>query len=105
MKLKHLLALSLIPLLIVGCVHVPSNTLTFSSKYGSLELSHPQNTDMTNVTVDIYTNGSVHASIGSLHTVNSPAVISAEAAGEVAKLQAMGDIGAKVTAAAVSAAK
>lgn len=100
LRMKHLLLsvmLALCALTFSGCghspfaVHVPANTVKFETPYGKLSLSHPQNTDMTNVLITITTNGTVTASIGSLHTVNDSAVISAEAAGEVAKIKATGE--------------
>lgn len=96
---------TLIAIVTSGCINVPSNTVSFKSPGGYLKLSHPQNTDMTNIVISIATNGTVTASIGYLHTVNNPDVINSTAAGEIGKINALGKIIADGVAAGVSAAK
>lgn len=86
-KITTLLLVVVSIVALAGCgslskVRVPSNSISFESPYGKLTLSHPQNTDMTNVMVEIQTNGAVHAEIGSLHTVNDPQVIKTTADGQ-----------------------
>ena len=85
----------IVPLLFVGCkspfaVHIPTNVLKFTAPNGALTIEHPQNFDGTNMEVDFETNGTVHAKFGHIHSENDPATISAEAAGESAKLKAFG---------------
>lgn len=79
---------------VCGCkasrINVPANTVRFKSANGSLDITHPQDAAMTNVVVSIATNGTVKATIGGMITKNSPQVISATAAGEVAKINALG---------------
>ncbi len=92
--MKNILALVLL-VTCAGCsafkINVPANELVFKSANGSLSLKHPQNTDMGDVLIRIETNGAVEAKIGTLHTVNSPEVIDKTAAGEVAKINALGE--------------
>ncbi len=93
MKNTILILLSIV-LLSTGCkafkINVPANEVTFVTDHGRLTLKHPHNTAMTNVFVQIATNGTVTARIGALLTVNDPNVIDKTAAGEVAKINALG---------------
>ena len=81
--------------LVIGCrsprVLVPANTVNFKTQYGSLDLQHPQDTEMEKVDIEIGTNGTVHARIGLLRTKNSPEVIDKTAAGQVAILKQQGE--------------
>lgn len=91
--MKVFLALSL--LLLCGCagmgrVRVPANEVRFKSKFGELTLQHPQNTQMESVMIQIMSDGSTTAQIGSLKTLNSPEVIAKAAAGQVAIINAYG---------------
>ncbi len=96
-KLKRSILLT--ALLAVGCVamtgctglKVPANQLEFKTGYGSLSLKHPHNTVMNGVELTFATNGTVTAKIASLSTSNDPAVLTSEAAGEVAKINAVGE--------------
>lgn len=94
-KLTTLSTLVLLAVMTMGfgscsTIKVPANSVAFESPYGKLTMTNPQNTDMTNVVISIGTNGTVTAKIGSLHTVNNPDVIDKTAAGEVAKINALG---------------
>lgn len=91
--MKTKLFLLTVMIAVAGCAHrinVPANTLRFRTEHGSLDVTHPQDTSMTNVVISIATNGTVTARIGSLNTRNSPEVIDKVAAGEVAKINALG---------------
>lgn len=115
-KIATVLTLALLAVVTMGfgsctSIKVPANTVKFETPHGSLTLVHPQNTSMTNVHVMFGTNGTVEATIGSLHTENSPDVIDKVAAGEVAKINAIGtqvqgafEAGAKMAGAAAGAA-
>jgi hypothetical protein len=95
-KTFSLLTLTLIALIGMGfgscnTVNVPANSVTFRSPSGQLTITHPQNTSLTNLDVEITTNGTVHAKIGGLVTFNSPEVIDKVSAGQVAIIKAQGD--------------
>lgn len=96
-------------LLCCGCarmsrVQVPANEVQFTTAHGSLSLKHPQDTTMKDVVIEIATNGTVRAQIGSLTTKNSPDVIGETAAGEVAKIKQWGETGAQMFKAGAEAA-
>lgn len=85
-------------------VQVPANTVNFKTEHGSLSLQHPQDTQMKDVTIEIATNGTVRAQIGSLTTKNSADVIDQTAAGQVAIIKQWGDTGAQMFKAGAEAA-
>lgn len=87
--------------LAAGCsrlsrVQVPANTVDFVTPHGSLSLAHPQDTQMKDVTVEIATNGTIRATIGSLTTKNAPDVIDKTAAGQVAIIKQWGETSEKI---------
>lgn len=89
------LTLSLLAILTMGfgscsTIKVPANSVTFRTPSGQLTIVHPQNTALTNMDISIATNGTVRAKIGGMVTYNSPDVIDRVAAGEVAKINAIG---------------
>lgn len=95
--MNKLMTVSILAVAFIGCgftscrtINVPANEVHFKTPSGELTLKHPQNTKMKDVDVTIDPSGTVHASIGTLETVNSPAVIDRVAAGEVAKINALG---------------
>lgn len=86
---------------LAGCsrlsrVQVPANTVNFKTEHGSLALVHPQDTQMKDVTIEIATNGTVRAQIGTLTTKNSPDVIDKSAAGQVAIIKQWGETSEKI---------
>lgn len=85
-------------------VQVPANSVTFRSSSGQLTIVHPQNTSLTNLDVEIGTNGTVHAKIGGLVTFNNPAVIDSTAAGQVAIAKQHGENAVKAFNAGAAAA-
>lgn len=94
--IKSAIALLIIaPLLLTGCMRmrdaVPANTIRFQSKYGSLDVAHPHNTDLTNMFIKFESNGTVTASIGYLHSSNDPEVVDKAAAGQALILRTQGE--------------
>jgi len=85
--------LALLLVVLAGCtVLSPVPTTKFKAKVAgqSFEWSNPKNTSMTNIVVEVGTNGTARLSIGLVTSVNDPLVVSNAFSGEAALLHEVG---------------
>lgn len=97
---------SLIPLVAVlcACNNLPENRLSFNPATGLLEAVGHKDTKMQGVKVARKPDGSFSLEMNSYEATNSPANISAEAAGNAMILHEAGNLAGVVTQAAVKGA-
>lgn len=108
-KTKTIITGTLVCLLISGCaLFSPVAPTTYiSGEIGGEKfvIKNPKQTTITNLTVEVSTNGYAKLSFGGLSSVNDAQVINSGASGQVAVLDATGKVIGYVVAAGVGAVK
>ena len=84
---------------------VPVTKITGEIGGQKFSISNPKQTTITNLTVEVSTNGYAKLSFGGLSSINDSQVINAGMSGQVAVLDSTGKVIGYVVAAGVSAAK
>lgn len=99
-----LLALVCGGVLLTGCTGVPQTTVRFTIGNTQFKGTFPKQFTATNLVALVNTNGVASFTVGSISAVNDPVVIDKAAAGQVAQINAIGQVVSQLTSAAIQGA-
>lgn len=90
---------------VTGCINpVPRTTIEGTIGGQTFKLDNPKDTTVTNLTVEVSTNGASRLSIGYLSSANNSNVVNAAYAGQAGVVKETGDAAVKAFQAGVQAA-
>lgn len=105
MKRTSLLGALAAGFVLTGCFSpVPKTVITGSIAGQNFSLSNPKNTTVTNLLVEVQTNGAARLSIGYLSSANDSNVIATAYTGQASVVKETGDAAVKAFQAGIQAA-
>ena len=81
-KLRYLALLPILALCLIGCSAVPRTTFTATIGGQKFAYSNPKQAVASNIVCEVTTNGVARMSIGSISSMNDPAVVDKSYAGQ-----------------------